>query len=110
MKATTESAAIPPYGVLVQVLETSPASATVSMSRPVERNAMSAGWPATIARACEPDGPYDCENETPWRPGLLGLTGLCGACAAEDDGEDQGEEQELPHLGEILSGDYLPSY
>ena len=65
-KATTESAAIPPYGVCVQLFETMPASATVSMSSPVERNATSAGWPATIARACEPEGPYDCENETPW--------------------------------------------
>ena len=30
---------------------------------------MSAGWPATIALACEPDGPYDCVNETPWPAG-----------------------------------------
>ena len=41
------------------VLGDEPASATVSMSRPVERNAMSAGWPAAIALACAPDGPYD---------------------------------------------------
>jgi hypothetical protein len=40
------------------------------MSSPVERKAMLAGWPATIARACEPDGPYDCVNETPW-PALV---------------------------------------
>ena len=26
---------------------------------------MSAGWPATIAFACVPEGPYDCENDTP---------------------------------------------
>src|SRR5690349_23297922 len=64
-KATTESAAIPPYGAVVQFLATSPASAIASMSRPVERKATLAGWPATIARAWEPDGPYDCVKETP---------------------------------------------
>src|SRR5690349_6392146 len=41
-----------------------PASATVSMSRPVERKAMSAGWPATMALACDPEGPYDGETVT----------------------------------------------
>ena len=55
--ATTELAAMPPCGVVVQLFATRPASASVSMSSPVERNAMSAGWPATIALACEPDGP-----------------------------------------------------
>src|SRR2546423_15217090 len=64
-KATTESAAIPPWGVFVQLFETRPASTIVSMSSPVERKATSAGWPATIALACEPEGPYDCEKETP---------------------------------------------
>src|SRR6476620_582259 len=64
-KATTESAAMPLYGALFQFFPTRPASAIVSMSRPVERKAMLAGCPAAIARACEPDGPYDCENETP---------------------------------------------
>src|SRR3954452_9695661 len=65
MKETTELAAIPPYGGCVQLFATTSASAIVSTSRPVERNATSAGWPATIAFACEPDGPYDCVNETP---------------------------------------------
>ena len=50
---------------MFQFLATTPASASVSMSSPVERKAMLAGWPAAIARACEPEGPYDCENETP---------------------------------------------
>jgi hypothetical protein len=69
MKETTELAAIPPCGVRVQLLATMPLSASKSMSSPVERNATSAGWPATIALAWEPDGPYDCENETPWPAG-----------------------------------------
>ncbi len=30
---------------------------------------MSAACPATICCACEPDGPYDCANETPWPAG-----------------------------------------
>jgi hypothetical protein len=64
-KATTESAAIERYGAWSQLFGTRPESASVSTSSPVDRNAMLAGWPATIARACEPDGPYDCVNETP---------------------------------------------
>src|SRR5579862_1424695 len=65
-KATTESATIPPCGsFFVQLLSTRPACVSVSTSSAFERKAMSAGCPATIARACEPDGPYDCVNETP---------------------------------------------
>src|SRR3954471_20920222 len=64
-KATTESAAIPPSFAFVQDLEMRPAVATVSMSSPVERKARSAGCPATICLAWEPDGPYDWLNETP---------------------------------------------
>ena len=67
-KATTEFAAIPLCGAFVHVLETRPASTIVSTSSPVERNAMSAGCPAAIALACEPEGPYDCVNETPCPP------------------------------------------
>src|SRR5947209_10122227 len=65
-KATTESATVPPWAsVVLQFLDMRPAAAIVSTSRPVDRNAMSQPWPATTARDCDPDGPYDCVNETP---------------------------------------------
>src|SRR3954468_23801739 len=65
-KTTTESVTMPRYAFLFQLGATRPALTRESTSGASERLTTSAGRPAATARACEPDAPKDCENETPW--------------------------------------------
>ena len=55
---------MPLYCLFFQPLKTSPAFTSSSMSGASESATMSALRPALTARACSPEAPYDCENET----------------------------------------------
>ncbi len=55
---------IPLFGPAFQSDFTSPAFASISMSSSSDRTAMSAGWPALMARAWRPEPLYDSSNVT----------------------------------------------
>jgi hypothetical protein len=75
-KTTTESVTKPLCALASQLEATCFAATSFAMSGSVENSATSAGWPAMIARLCEPEAPYDCLNVTPlpaevaWKAGI----------------------------------------
>src|ERR1700722_1974551 len=66
MNDTIESVTMPLVGPLSQLLETSPAETSFSMSGSREKFTTSAGRPCVTEVAWVPDGPNDWENVTPW--------------------------------------------
>src|SRR5215218_10294505 len=63
-KTTTERVTMPSHLFCFHFALTSPALTRVVMSGSSESATMSAFRPERTARACSPDEPYDCSNET----------------------------------------------
>src|SRR5450759_61738 len=63
-RTTTDLVTKPSYWFWLQVLSTRPASTSRAMSGASENSTTSAGSPASTARLCSPDEPYDSLNST----------------------------------------------
>src|ERR1700679_577917 len=67
---TTESLENPCWGLAFQSADTILSLTSRVMSGVVEKATMSAGWPESTARLCEPDAPKDWVKPTPLPAGV----------------------------------------